>query len=122
MQVCIYYRTCSERCLSRPSLRASFAGSGTVLQSTFDALSRPLNVIFQIAAHSFLEATLTTANAGSTVSLPESRGECAQLLADIAPSPDHMHWSVNWVLCNITNAAQLFLTYSPGLNTTFYSF
>ena len=74
------------------------------MHSTFDSHSRLLNLILQIAARSFLEATLKAANSGSPVSLPESRGECAKLLADIAPSPDHMHWLVNWVSFNITNA------------------
>jgi len=46
----------------------------------------------QTAAHSFLEATLKTANSGSPVSLPDSRDEAAKLFAGIKPNPDHMHW------------------------------
>jgi hypothetical protein len=57
--------------------------------------ARPNSVVLQIAARSFLEATLKIANSGSSLSLPESREECAKIFAGIKPSPDHMHWSVD---------------------------
>jgi hypothetical protein len=67
-----------------------------------------LNVFLQIAARSFIEATLKTAKSGSYVQLPESRDECAKLLAGIQPSPDHMHWSAKPVSFAIMSSAVQF--------------
>jgi hypothetical protein len=77
-------------------------------------------IVLQTAAHSFLEATLKTANSGSPVSLPESRDEAAKLFAGIKPNPDHMHWSVN--RGSFIISAHVCFTLWSGSSTTFCSF